>query len=173
MRPAHCPFCLLLREPQAISCRPRYHPLYHPPHHPWCRPNFACGEKTHLFLLHCVGNFGEVFRGEFRMQPDHPPTLVAVKTCLPDNKQANLFLAEAIKMKNWNHPNIVRLYGMCSGTDGQCLTTSPPTLPGPIKLLVCCRVRSSRGLLFFAANFAMSDDAAGSFSFQGSVCAVR
>lgn len=64
------------------------------------------------------GNFGEVFRGEFRMQPDHPPTLVAVKTCKPTNKQANLFLAEAIKMKNWSHTNIVRLYGMCSGLDG-------------------------------------------------------
>ena len=75
-------------------------------------------ESVNITVTLGQGNFGEVFRGEFRMQPDHPPTLVAVKTCKPDNKQANLFLAEAIKMKNWNHVNIVRLYGMCSGTDG-------------------------------------------------------
>ncbi|XP_062927103.1 tyrosine-protein kinase Fes/Fps isoform X1 [Mobula hypostoma] len=58
------------------------------------------------------GNFGEVFSG--RMRNDN--TLVAVKMCrenLPA-EQKNKFLMEARILKQYDHPNIVRLIGVCT-----------------------------------------------------------
>ncbi|XP_072348804.1 tyrosine-protein kinase Fes/Fps [Scyliorhinus torazame] len=58
------------------------------------------------------GNFGEVFSG--RMRNDN--TLVAVKMCresLPAD-QKNKFLMEARILKQYDHPNIVRLIGVCT-----------------------------------------------------------
>uniref|UniRef100_A0AAY4DDU9 non-specific protein-tyrosine kinase n=1 Tax=Denticeps clupeoides TaxID=299321 RepID=A0AAY4DDU9_9TELE len=58
------------------------------------------------------GNFGEVFSG--RLRSDNTP--VAVKTCrenlAPELK--NRFLMEARILKQYNHPNIVRLIGVCT-----------------------------------------------------------
>ncbi|XP_030620967.1 tyrosine-protein kinase Fes/Fps [Chanos chanos] len=58
------------------------------------------------------GNFGEVFCG--RLRSDNTP--VAVKACrenLPP-EQKNKFLMEARILKQYNHPNIVKLIGVCT-----------------------------------------------------------
>ncbi|XP_012588143.1 PREDICTED: tyrosine-protein kinase Fes/Fps [Condylura cristata] len=58
------------------------------------------------------GNFGEVFSG--RLRADN--TLVAVKSCretLPPELKAK-FLQEAKILKQYSHPNIVRLIGVCT-----------------------------------------------------------
>ncbi|NXQ85953.1 FES kinase, partial [Nyctibius grandis] len=58
------------------------------------------------------GNFGEVFSG--RLRADNTP--VAVKSCretLPPDLKAK-FLQEARILKQYNHPNIVRLIGVCT-----------------------------------------------------------
>uniref|UniRef100_G1NDE5 Tyrosine-protein kinase n=1 Tax=Meleagris gallopavo TaxID=9103 RepID=G1NDE5_MELGA len=58
------------------------------------------------------GNFGEVFSG--RLRADNTP--VAVKSCretLPPELKAK-FLQEARILKQYNHPNIVRLIGVCT-----------------------------------------------------------
>ncbi|XP_048119536.1 tyrosine-protein kinase Fes/Fps isoform X1 [Alosa alosa] len=58
------------------------------------------------------GNFGEVFSG--RLRSDNTP--VAVKSCrenlAPDLK--NKFLMEARILKQYDHPNIVKLIGVCT-----------------------------------------------------------
>ncbi|XP_011803659.1 PREDICTED: tyrosine-protein kinase Fes/Fps isoform X4 [Colobus angolensis palliatus] len=58
------------------------------------------------------GNFGEVFSG--RLRADN--TLVAVKSCretLPPDLKSK-FLQEARILKQYSHPNIVRLIGVCT-----------------------------------------------------------
>ncbi|XP_041895039.1 tyrosine-protein kinase Fes/Fps isoform X4 [Corvus kubaryi] len=58
------------------------------------------------------GNFGEVFSG--RLRADNTP--VAVKSCretLPPELKAR-FLQEARILKQYRHPNIVRLIGVCT-----------------------------------------------------------
>uniref|UniRef100_A0A8C2DGS2 Tyrosine-protein kinase n=1 Tax=Cyprinus carpio TaxID=7962 RepID=A0A8C2DGS2_CYPCA len=57
------------------------------------------------------GNFGEVFRGTLRDK-----TLVAVKTCKEDLPQdlKIKFLSEARILKQYDHPNIVKLIGVCT-----------------------------------------------------------
>ncbi|XP_006030858.2 tyrosine-protein kinase Fes/Fps isoform X1 [Alligator sinensis] len=58
------------------------------------------------------GNFGEVYSG--RLRADNTP--VAVKSCretLPPELKAK-FLQEARILKQYNHPNIVRLIGVCT-----------------------------------------------------------
>ncbi|XP_074522889.1 tyrosine-protein kinase Fes/Fps [Halichoeres trimaculatus] len=58
------------------------------------------------------GNFGEVYSG--RLRSDNSP--VAVKSCKenlgPEHK--NKFLMEARILKQYDHPNIVRLIGVCT-----------------------------------------------------------
>uniref|UniRef100_A0AAY4DZI6 non-specific protein-tyrosine kinase n=1 Tax=Denticeps clupeoides TaxID=299321 RepID=A0AAY4DZI6_9TELE len=57
------------------------------------------------------GNFGEVFKGTLR---DKTP--VAVKTCKEDLPQdlKIKFLSEARILKQYDHPNIVKLIGVCT-----------------------------------------------------------
>ncbi|XP_054071356.1 tyrosine-protein kinase Fes/Fps isoform X1 [Rissa tridactyla] len=67
------------------------------------------GRCTHVSWQ---GNFGEVFSG--RLRADNTP--VAVKSCretLPPELKAK-FLQEARILKQYNHPNIVRLIGVCT-----------------------------------------------------------
>ncbi|KZS20047.1 Focal adhesion kinase [Daphnia magna] len=58
------------------------------------------------------GHFGDVHRGFFR-NGGGDPTLVAVKTC-KDQTMADKFLEEAYIMQQFDHPNIIRLIGVCS-----------------------------------------------------------
>jgi len=59
-----------------------------------------------------AGNFGEVRLGKFKGTID-----VAIKTCKANKMSSMGFLAEATKMKQLRHPNLVRLYGVCSLED--------------------------------------------------------
>ncbi|XP_055088557.1 tyrosine-protein kinase Fes/Fps [Periophthalmus magnuspinnatus] len=58
------------------------------------------------------GNFGEVYRGHLRANN----TPVAVKSCKESlaPEQKNKFLMEARILKQYNHPNIVKLIGVCT-----------------------------------------------------------
>ncbi|XP_064013834.1 tyrosine-protein kinase Fes/Fps isoform X2 [Pogoniulus pusillus] len=77
----------------------------------------GCSRPRHSMLGQCPrvswqGNFGEVFSG--RLRADNTP--VAVKSCretLPPELKAK-FLQEARILKQYNHPNIVRLIGVCT-----------------------------------------------------------
>ncbi|KAM4036789.1 tyrosine-protein kinase Fes/Fps isoform 2-T3 [Anomaloglossus baeobatrachus] len=71
-------------------------------------------KKSGVILCKAIvkGNFGEVFSG--RLSADNTP--VAVKTCRetlpPDLKDK--FLSEARILKQYSHPNIVKLIGVCT-----------------------------------------------------------
>ncbi|XP_053172628.1 tyrosine-protein kinase Fes/Fps [Scomber japonicus] len=71
-------------------------------------------EHDDIILGHFIGrgNFGEVYNG--RLRSDNTP--VAVKSCkenlAPEHK--NKFLMEARILKQYDHPNIVRLIGVCT-----------------------------------------------------------
>ncbi|CAK6954907.1 tyrosine-protein kinase Fes/Fps [Scomber scombrus] len=71
-------------------------------------------EHDDIILGHLIGrgNFGEVYNG--RLRSDNTP--VAVKSCkenlAPEHK--NKFLMEARILKQYDHPNIVRLIGVCT-----------------------------------------------------------
>ncbi len=57
------------------------------------------------------GNFGDVYRARLR----HTGVAAAVKTCrhtLPD-EQKKKFLQEGRILKQYEHPNVVRLIGIC------------------------------------------------------------
>ncbi|KAJ3594250.1 hypothetical protein NHX12_006581 [Muraenolepis orangiensis] len=58
------------------------------------------------------GNFGEVYSGRLRFDN----TAVAVKACREDlpSEHKNKFLMEARILKQYEHPNIVRLIGVCT-----------------------------------------------------------
>jgi len=57
------------------------------------------------------GNFGDVFSGTLK----DSGTRVAVKTCRSEHiPEAQQFMAEAKILKQYNHPNIVRLLGVCA-----------------------------------------------------------
>uniref|UniRef100_A0AAR2LBC2 Tyrosine-protein kinase n=1 Tax=Pygocentrus nattereri TaxID=42514 RepID=A0AAR2LBC2_PYGNA len=64
-----------------------------------------------LFYYCVPGNFGEVFKGTLK---DKTP--VAVKTCKEDLPQdlKIKFLSEARILKQYDHPNIVKLIGVCT-----------------------------------------------------------
>lgn len=61
------------------------------------------------------GEFGSVVEGEFR-QPDGASEKVAVKTMKLDSfsqREIEEFLNEAACMKDFDHPNVIRLLGVC------------------------------------------------------------
>lgn len=68
-------------------------------------------EDVTLAELLGKGNFGEVFKGTLRDK-----TQVAVKTCKEDLPQELKikFLSEARILKQYDHPNIVKLIGVCT-----------------------------------------------------------
>ncbi|XP_070712303.1 tyrosine-protein kinase Fes/Fps isoform X2 [Pempheris klunzingeri] len=71
-------------------------------------------EHGDIILGHLIGrgNFGEVYRGRLRSTN----TPVAVKSCKESlaPEQKNKFLMEARILKQYDHPNIVRLIGVCT-----------------------------------------------------------
>ncbi|KAM5142677.1 tyrosine-protein kinase Mer isoform 3-T3 [Callospermophilus lateralis] len=61
------------------------------------------------------GEFGSVMEGSLK-QPDGTSQKVAVKTMKLDNfsqREIEEFLSEAACMKDFNHPNVIRLLGVC------------------------------------------------------------
>uniref|UniRef100_A0A7N6AMD9 receptor protein-tyrosine kinase n=1 Tax=Anabas testudineus TaxID=64144 RepID=A0A7N6AMD9_ANATE len=76
------------------------------------------------------GEFGSVVEGHLR-QPDGSSEKVAVKTMKLDSfsqKEIEEFLNEAAYMKDFNHPNVIRLLGVC-------LEVGPGHFPKPMVIL--------------------------------------
>uniref|UniRef100_A0A3Q3XEV1 Tyrosine-protein kinase n=1 Tax=Mola mola TaxID=94237 RepID=A0A3Q3XEV1_MOLML len=79
-------------------------------------------EHDDIILGHLIGrgNFGEVYSGQLRSDD----TPVAVKSCKENlaPEQKSKFLIEARNLKQYNHPNIVRLIGVhCIYTVRMCV----------------------------------------------------
>lgn len=66
-------------------------------------------EQIDLLGVLGAGNFGEVRQGRLRNSID-----VAVKTSKANKMTTTAFLKEADKMKQLTHPNLVKLYGVCT-----------------------------------------------------------
>ncbi|XP_076830010.1 tyrosine-protein kinase Mer [Brachyhypopomus gauderio] len=76
------------------------------------------------------GEFGAVMEGHLK-QPDGTSEKVAVKTMKLDNfsqREIEEFLNEAACMKDFNHPNVIRLLGVC-------LEVGPGHFPKPMVIL--------------------------------------
>ncbi|KAM4694221.1 tyrosine-protein kinase Mer [Discoglossus pictus] len=76
------------------------------------------------------GEFGSVMEGELRY-PDDTAHKVAVKTMKLDNfsqREIEEFLSEAACMKDFNHPNVIKLLGVC-------LEVGPRRIPKPMVIL--------------------------------------
>ncbi|KAM9316778.1 tyrosine-protein kinase Mer [Gastrophryne carolinensis] len=76
------------------------------------------------------GEFGSVMEGELHY-PDNSSQKVAVKTMKLDNfsqREIEEFLSEAACMKDFNHPNVIRLLGVC-------LELGPRRIPKPMVIL--------------------------------------
>ncbi|BFZ14638.1 hypothetical protein BsWGS_17677 [Bradybaena similaris] len=74
------------------------------------------------------GNFGCVRRGFLTLPDQKGDILVAVKT-LHDNNPRDIeyqsFLQEALRMKDFNNPNVLTLIGVCLGLDAMPLVVLP------------------------------------------------
>ncbi|XP_068258030.1 tyrosine-protein kinase Mer isoform X2 [Nyctibius grandis] len=76
------------------------------------------------------GEFGSVVEGRLS-QPDGTPQKVAVKTMKLDNfsqREIEEFLSEAACMKDFDHPNVIKLLGVC-------LELSSQQVPKPMVIL--------------------------------------
>ncbi|XP_075059859.1 tyrosine-protein kinase Mer [Mixophyes fleayi] len=76
------------------------------------------------------GEFGSVMEGELHY-PDNTTYSVAVKTMKLDNfsqREIEEFLSEAACMKDFNHPNVIKLLGVC-------LEVGPRRIPKPMVIL--------------------------------------
>ncbi|KAM4770920.1 tyrosine-protein kinase Mer [Rhinophrynus dorsalis] len=76
------------------------------------------------------GEFGSVMEGELHY-PDDTTQKVAVKTMKMDNfsqREIEEFLSEAACMKDFNHPNVIKLLGVC-------LEVGPRRIPKPMVIL--------------------------------------
>ncbi|CAH8663094.1 unnamed protein product [Schistosoma rodhaini] len=62
------------------------------------------------------GQFGDVYKGSYRRKPNFDPLLVAVKTCKLDAsyEERKRFLEEAHILGEFDHPHIIKLFGVCS-----------------------------------------------------------
>ncbi|XP_063774171.1 tyrosine-protein kinase Mer [Pseudophryne corroboree] len=76
------------------------------------------------------GEFGSVMEGELHY-PDNTNHSVAVKTMKLDNfsqREIEEFLSEAACMKDFNHPNVIKLLGVC-------IEVGPRRIPKPMVIL--------------------------------------
>ena len=81
------------------------------------------------------GHFGDVMKGILR--PSNTP--VAVKSCKGNVSQTvkQKFLSEAEILKPYDHPNIVRLIGVCADREPVFIGKSGSNL-NTISILFCC-----------------------------------
>ena len=85
--------------------------------------NFARENVTYISDLG-QGNFGMVMKGKAAgIIHGEPSTLVAIKVLKGDSNQKakNDFIKEALFMSQFNHPNILRLLGVCFDKEPLCL----------------------------------------------------
>lgn len=89
------------------------------------------------------GHFGDVMKGILR--PSNTP--VAVKSCKGNVSQTvkQKFLSEAEILKQYDHPNIVRLIGVCADREPVFIGKSGSNL-NTILIVFCC---SSSNLIVF------------------------
>ena len=86
-------------------------------------PNISRETITYISDLG-EGNFGMVMKGEAKgIIPSEPSTLIAIKVLKEgSNKDAkNDFVKEAVHMNQFNHPNILKLLGVCFDKEPLCL----------------------------------------------------
>ena len=86
-------------------------------------PNIPRDKITYICDLG-QGNFGMVMKGEaIGITPKEPSTLVAIKVLKEgSNKDAkNDFINEAVHMNQFDHPNILKLLGVCFDKEPLCL----------------------------------------------------
>ncbi|KAG7469801.1 hypothetical protein MATL_G00132620 [Megalops atlanticus] len=87
-------------------------------------PSKSCGfdqardyeiQRERIELGRCIGEgqFGDVHQGLY-LSPDNPPLSVAVKTCknCTSDSVREKFLQEALTMRQFDHPHIVKLIGV-------------------------------------------------------------
>ncbi|XP_036394356.1 focal adhesion kinase 1-like isoform X3 [Megalops cyprinoides] len=87
-------------------------------------PSKSCGfdqardyeiQRERIELGRCIGEgqFGDVHQGVY-LSPDNPPLSVAVKTCknCTSDSVREKFLQEALTMRQFDHPHIVKLIGV-------------------------------------------------------------
>ena len=82
------------------------------------------------------GHFGDVMKGILR--PSNTP--VAVKSCKGNVSQTvkQKFLSEAEILKQYDHPNIVRLIGVCADREPVFIGKSGTDLMNMIPIVFCC-----------------------------------
>lgn len=82
------------------------------------------------------GHFGDVMKGI--LKPSNTP--VAVKSCKGNVTQTvkQKFLSEAEILKQYDHPNIVRLIGVCADREPVYIGTSGSDLMNMIAIVFCC-----------------------------------
>jgi hypothetical protein len=95
------------------------------------------------------GNFGRVFKGTL-----DESTVVAVKSLKSgkqgsiDHETANCFVREALRMRQLDHPHVMKLVGICWATEVQFLYDSlAECLSGPLIVLPYTELGDLRGYL--------------------------
>ncbi|KAJ7326534.1 Putative serine/threonine protein phosphatase [Desmophyllum pertusum] len=71
--------------------------------------------RLKLEIIIGQGQFGDVHRGTF-ISPDDPNLQVAIKSCKNQDSR-DKFLEEAYTMKQFDHPHIIKLIGVCMDDD--------------------------------------------------------
>ncbi|XP_075729365.1 protein tyrosine kinase 2 Fak isoform X7 [Rhipicephalus microplus] len=76
--------------------------------------------RSHITLGDIIGEgqFGDVHKGTYTSQADNQVIPVAIKTCKVETEDSmgEKFLEEAYIMQQFDHPHIIRLIGICSGS---------------------------------------------------------
>lgn len=76
--------------------------------------------RSHITLGDIIGEgqFGDVHKGTYTSQADSQVIPVAIKTCKVETEDSmgEKFLEEAYIMQQFDHPHIIRLIGICSGS---------------------------------------------------------
>ncbi|XP_070396194.1 focal adhesion kinase 1 isoform X1 [Dermacentor albipictus] len=76
--------------------------------------------RSHITLGDIIGEgqFGDVHKGTYTSKADNQVVPVAIKTCKVETEDSmgEKFLEEAYIMQQFDHPHIIRLIGICSGS---------------------------------------------------------
>ncbi|XP_037529937.2 LOW QUALITY PROTEIN: focal adhesion kinase 1-like [Rhipicephalus sanguineus] len=76
--------------------------------------------RSHITLGEIIGEgqFGDVHKGTYTSKADNQVIPVAIKTCKVETEDSmgEKFLEEAYIMQQFDHPHIIRLIGICSGS---------------------------------------------------------